>query len=363
LPDRQLAFPPPGAAAAQSDLRHTPLGQGRGRFQLGQIPWGQQCDDASSLRFSAARPLAAHGQQAAVPVVGFITGTSREGSEPYLGALRQGLRETGFVEGRNLTIEAHFADDLYDRLPALAADLIGRRVAVVAADPRGAPAAQALTKAIPIVFMAGADPVRNGLVTRLDRPGGNLTGVSLLATDLNAKRFGLFHDLVPQAALIGVLADETAPSTASNIQQVEEAARRLPVPIKVISTSTEGEIDAAFATFAREGANAVFFVNSFHFFSLRARLNALALRYRLPSTGESREFVDDGGLMSYGPSIPDAYRKVGVYVGRILKGEKPGDLPVQLPTKFEFLINLKTAKAIGLMIPEAFLLRADELIE
>jgi putative ABC transport system substrate-binding protein len=314
---------------------------------------------------AAAWPAAARGQQAAVPVVGYISGASREDSEYYLGALRQGLRETGFAEGRNVTIEARFADDHYERLPMLAADLIERRVTVMATDPRGAYAAQALTKTIPIVFMSGADPVRNGLVTRLDRPGGNLTGVTILAADLTAKRFGLFRDLVSQATLVGVLADATVPpvSAAVNIPEVEAAASRLRVPIKLISAGTEGEIDVAFATFAREGASAVFFVNGFFFFSLRARLSALALRYRMASTGESREFVQSGGLMSYGPSISDAYRKAGAYVGRILKGEKPGDLPVQLPTKFEFVINLKTAKALGITVPPTVLAIADDVIE
>jgi putative ABC transport system substrate-binding protein len=314
---------------------------------------------------AAAWPLMARAQQPAMPVVGYITGASREDAAASMAALRQGLRETGFVEGRNLAIEVRLADDHYDRLPALAADLVAHRVAVIATDPRGAYAAQASTKTIPIVFMTGADPVGNGLVTRLDRPGGNLTGVSILATDLNVKRFGLFRDLVPQVTLIGVLSDSTRTPAlvASSNRQVEEAASRLRVPIKLISAGTEGEIDAAFATLAREGAGAVFFMNGFFFFGLRARLNALALRYRIASTGESREFVDDGGLMSYGPSIPDAYRKVGVYVGRILKGEKPGDLPVQLPTKFEFLINLKTAKALGLTVPPDILTVADEVIE
>jgi putative tryptophan/tyrosine transport system substrate-binding protein len=314
---------------------------------------------------AAAWPLVARAQQTALSVVGFITGARHEGSEAYIAALRDGLRETGFVEGRNVTIEARFADDHYERLPMLAADLIERRVAVIAADPRGSYAAQAATKTIPIVFMAGADPVRNGLVTRLDRPGGNLTGVTILASDLGAKRFGLFRDLVPQAPLIGVLADATVPQAtrAINIPEVEEAASRLRTPIKLISAGTEGEIDVAFATFAREGASAVFFINGFFFFSSRARLNALALRYQMASCGEAREYVDDGGLMSYGPSIPDAYRKVGVYLGRILKGEKAGDLPVQLPTKFEFLINLKIAKALGLTVPPTLLATADEVIE
>jgi putative tryptophan/tyrosine transport system substrate-binding protein len=312
---------------------------------------------------ATAWPLAARAQQPAVPVVGYITGASREGAEPYLGAVRQGLREAGFVGGRNVTIEGRFADDHYERLPALATELIERGVAVIAADPRGSNAARAATKSIPIVFMAGGDPVKNGLVTRLDRPGGNLTGVTILANDLNAKRFGLFRDLVPQVTLIGVLSDATNPGTAAAIQQVEEAASRLGVPIKVISAGNEGEIDAAFATFAREGTSAVFFINGFLFFSLRARLNALALRYRMPSTGEAREFVDDGGLMSYGPSLTNAYRQVGIYTGRILKGEKPADLPVMQPTKFEFVLNLKTAKALGLTVPPNLLATADEVIE
>jgi putative ABC transport system substrate-binding protein len=339
-------------------------------LELGEEPRGlgvhmRRRDFITALGGAAVWPLVARAQQTAVPVVGYITGASREDSEYYLGALRQGLRETGFAEGRNLTIEARFADDHYERLPMLAADLIERHVTVMATDPRGSYAAQALTKTIPIVFMSGADPVRNGLVTRLDRPGGNLTGVTILAADLTAKRFGLFRDLVPRATLIGVLADATVlpASAAVNIPEVEAAASRLRVPIKLISAGTEAEIDVAFATFAREGASAVFFVNGFFFISLRARLNALALRYRMASTGDAREFVESGGLMSYGPSIPDAYRKVGVYVGRILKGEKPGDLPVQLPTRFEFLINLKTAKTLDITVPPSLLAIADEVIE
>jgi putative ABC transport system substrate-binding protein len=312
---------------------------------------------------AVAWPLAAGAQQPAMPVIGFLGGASREGAEPYVGALRQGLRDAGFIDGRNVTIEGRFADDRYERLPMLAAQLIERRVAVIVTDPRGIPAAQALTKTIPIVFMSGGDPVATGRVTRLDRPGGNMTGVTILASDLNAKRFGLFRDLVPQAKLIGVLSDSTNRAADSILQDVQAAARRLGVPIKVIAAGSESEIEAAFATFAREGAGAVFFNNGFLFFSLRARLNELALRYRLASSGEVREFVNDGGLMSYGPSIPDAYRKVGVYAGRILKGEKPGDLPVQLPTKFEFLLNLKTAKALGLTIPPSVLAIADEVIE
>jgi putative tryptophan/tyrosine transport system substrate-binding protein len=311
---------------------------------------------------AAAWPLAARAQQSA-PVVGFLGGASRLGEEPFVGALRQGLRDTGFIDGRNVAIEGRFADDRYERLPMLVAELIERHVAVIVADPRTTPTAQALTKTVPIVFMSGGDPVRNGWVTRLDRPGGNLTGVTMLSGDSNAKRFGLFHDLVPHAAFIGVLSDATNSSADFSLQDVQAAARRLGVPIKVIAAGSESEIEAAFVTFAREGANAVFQNNGFLFFSLRARLGELALRYRMASSGWAREFVDEGSLMSYGPSVADAYRKVGVYVGRILKGEKPGDLPIQLPTKFEFLINLKTAKAIGLAVPPDILSIADEVIE
>jgi putative ABC transport system substrate-binding protein len=312
---------------------------------------------------AVAWPFAARAQQA-VPVVGFIISGSREVFQPNLNALRQGLRDAGFIDGRNVTIEARFADDHYDRLPVLAAELIDRRVAIIAADPRGAPAAKALTSTIPIVFMAGDDPVP-GLVNRLDRPGGNLTGVTILATDLNAKRFGLFHDLVPHATPIGVLVDSTVPTPMRDnvLQEVQAAANRLGVPLKVIAAGSEAEIEAAFATFAREGISAVFFANSLQFANMRARLSELALHYRMASSGTGRPFVLAGGLMSYGPSTPDAYRKVGVYVGRILKGEKPGDLPVQLPTRFEFLINLKTARAIGLTVPPDILTVADEVIE
>jgi putative ABC transport system substrate-binding protein len=317
----------------------------------------------AGLGSAATWPLVARAQQPVAPVIGFISGASRDGFEPYLAALRQGLRDTGFVDGRNLTIEGRFADDRYERLPALAAELIERRVAVLAADPRGVRAAKALTTTIPIVFMSGADPVKTGLVARLDHPGGNLTGATILASSLNAKRFELFHNLVPHASFIGVLSDSTNPSAEAVLQDVQTAARGLGVPIKVIPAGTENEIEAAFATFAREGASAVFFNNGFLFFSLRARLNELALRYQMPSTGEAREFVKAGGLMSYGPNIPDAYRKAGVYVGRILKGEKPGDLPVQLPTKFEFLINLQTAKLLGIEVPPSVLAIADEVIE
>jgi putative tryptophan/tyrosine transport system substrate-binding protein len=322
-------------------------------------------DFVALLGSAAVLPVAARAQQGAVPVIGYITGASREADEAYMVALRQGLQETGFVEGRNVTIEGRFADDHYERLPMLAADLVERRVAVIVTNPRvtSSGTVQGLTKTIPIVFLSGGDPVRAGYVTRLDRPGGNLTGFSVLATDLNAKRFGLFRDLVPQVTLIGVLTDTTNAGAAAGLERVEEAAGRLRVPIKVVPTGTEDEVDAVFAAFARDGAGAVFANNGFFFFSRRGRLIELALRYRMPLSGELREFVTDGALMSYGPNFTDAYRKMGIYVGRILKGEKPGDLPVQLPTKFDLVINLKTAKALGLTIPPNVLAIADEVIE
>jgi putative ABC transport system substrate-binding protein len=308
----------------------------------------------------AAWPLAARAQQPAMPVVGFLTGYTRDVIAAHVGAFRQGLQEIGFVEGRNVGFEYRFADNRLDRLPALAADLIQHRVAIIAADPRGVYAAKALTATIPIVFMSGGDPVRNGLVASLDRPGGNLTGVTILESDLTAKRFGLFHELVPQATVIGVLSDARSEFA---VQEVQAAARSLGVPIRLIEVGTESEIEAAFATFAQEGVPAVFANNGFLFFSLADRLAALAARHRMPLSGQLRKFVEVGGLMSYGPNDIDAFRQVGRYAGRILKGEKPADLPVMQPTKFEFLINLKTAKAIGLTVPPAILAITDEVIE
>jgi ABC-type uncharacterized transport system substrate-binding protein len=312
---------------------------------------------------AAVWPLAARAQQPAVPVVGFLTAGSAAAWAPLVAAFRQGLQETGFVEGRNIAIEYRFAEDQYDRLPELAADLIQRRVAVIAASPRAQDAAKALTTTIPIVFMSGNDPVRQGLVASLNRPGGNLTGVTILAQDLTAKRFGLLRDLVPQTKAIGVIWDSTNPTPGFAVQEAQAAGRSIGVQTLVLSAGTENEIEAVFAAFAREGVGAVFVNNSFFFFSLRDRLAALAARYRMALSGELRAFVEVGGLMSYGPSLADAFRQVGRYSGRILKGEKPGDLPVMQPTKFELVINLKTAKTIGLTVPPGVLAVADEVIE
>jgi putative ABC transport system substrate-binding protein len=318
-----------------------------------------------SIGGAAAWPLSAPAQQPGMPVVGFLYGGSSKDaySAKMVAAFRRGLQQAGFVEGHNLAIEYRFAEDQYDRLPALAGDLIQRRVNVIAADPRGVYGAQARTTTIPLVFMSGADPVRNRLVASLDRPGGNLTGVSIQASDLTAKRFGLFHDCVPQAAVIGVLSDSTNPRAEFAVQEVHAAARNIGLTIRVIPAGTEAEIEDAFATFAREGVGAVFVNNGFLFFSLSARLSELAIRNRMPLSGELRRFVEGGALMSYGPSVEEAWRQVGIFAGRILKGERPADLPVMLPTKFEFVINLRTAKALGIDIPPPITLLADEIIE
>jgi putative ABC transport system substrate-binding protein len=315
---------------------------------------------------AAAWPLAARAQQAAMPVVAFFNATSQatKSSQGMAAAFRQGLQETGFIEGRNLAIEYRWAENQYDRLPALAADLVQRRVAVIAAGPRAVNAAQAATTTIPIVFMAGGDPVRGGFVTSLNRPGGNLTGVTIMAGDINGKRFGLLHDLVPQAGVIGVLWDKTNPGLGVvPVQDVQAAARSLGVQIRVMSAGTEDEIETAFTSFAREGVTALFVVNGLFFYDLADRLVALAMQHRIGLSGELRVFPEAGGLMSYGPNEFDAFRQVDRYTGRVLQGEKPGDLPVQQPTKINFVINLKNAKALGLEIPPSVLAIADEVIE
>jgi putative ABC transport system substrate-binding protein len=312
---------------------------------------------------AAAWPLAARAQRQAMPVIGFLNAASAAGYATYVAAFRDGLKDNGFIEDRNVAIEYRFAEDQYDRLPALAADLIARRVTVIAAGPRAVDAAKALTATIPIVFLAGSDPVRNGLVASLNRPGGNLTGVSILAGDINAKRFRLLHDLVPQAGVIGVLWDTTNPTAEFALREVQAAANSVGTQIEVVGAGTDAGIDAAFASFTRKGAGAVFVNNGFFFFGRRELLAMLATRYQMPLSGELRGFVEAGALTSYGPNDVDAFRQVGTYVGRILNGEKPADLPVLQPTKFEFMINLKTAKVIGLQVPPNVLAIADEVIE
>jgi putative ABC transport system substrate-binding protein len=314
---------------------------------------------------AAVWPMAARSQQPAMPVVGFLSAGSAT-VKPWpqnTAAFRLGLQETGFTEGRNLAIEYRWAEDRYDRLPMLASDLVQRHVAVIAASPRAYIAAKAATATIPIVFMSGADPVRTGLVASLNRPGGNLTGVTNFTGDLNAKRFGLLHDLVPQAAVIGVLSDSTNANSGSSVQEVREAAHSLRLPIDVVEAGGEREIEAAFTAFTRKGVIALYVLNGFFFYSKSERLAALAASHRIASSAEARVFVEAGGLMSYGPNETNMYRDVGRYVGRILRGEKAADLPVILPTKTELVVNLRTAKAIGLDVPPTLLAVADEVIE
>ena len=313
---------------------------------------------------AAAWPLAARAQQPAIPVIGFLSaGPAGRGPWPrHADAFQRGLQDLGFIDGQNVLIEYRWAEDRYDRLPALAADLVQRRVRAIAAGPRAVDAAKLATTNIPIVFMSGSDPVRLGLVANLNRPDGNLTGVTLLAGDINRKRFGLLHDLLPDVPVIGLLSDATGPRQVG-AQDVQTAARGLGVAVRAMSAGTEAEVETALATFAKEGVQAVFVINGLFLYSVSDRLCALAAHYRISLSGEARVFAEFGGLMSYGPNEIDAFRQVGRYTGRILKGEKPADLPVLQPTKFELVINLKTAKMLGLTLRPSVLAIADETIE
>ena len=312
---------------------------------------------------AAAWPLAARAQQPAMPVIGFLNGASYDLSAHLVRAFHQGLSETGYVEGRNVAIEYRSADGQYDRLPALAADLVRRKVSVIAATgtPTGLPA-KAATTTIPIVFVTGSDPVEQGLVASLNRPGGNLTGATTLAVELGQKRVELLHELVPTATLIAVLVNPTGPNLAAVSRDLQAAARTLGLQIHVLHASAESDFDTVFATMVRLRAGALVIGTDTFFNSQSRKLATLALRHTLPAIYQYREFAAAGGLMSYAGSITDAYRLAGVYTARILKGEKPSDLPVQQSTKAELFINLKTAKALGLTIPRSLLVRADEVI-
>jgi putative ABC transport system substrate-binding protein len=313
---------------------------------------------------AATWPLAAGAQQTALPVIGFMSPRSPSDSTELVAAFRQGLKESGYVEGQNAAIEFRWADGQYDRLPALAADLVRSRVAVIAAvGSPAAVAAKSATTTIPIVFSAGFDAVELGLVASLNRPGGNITGVTNLNTELGPKRLELLHEAFPSASVIAALVNPTNPNAEALSRDLQEAARTLGVQLHVLFASTEKEIDTAFAVLVRGGAAAVV-VGADNFFNSRiAQLAALAIRYAVPAAFQFREFAAAGGLMSYGGSNADFYRQVGLYTGRVLKGEKPADLPVQLATKAELIINLKTAKTLGLTIPQTLLYRADEVIE
>jgi putative tryptophan/tyrosine transport system substrate-binding protein len=314
---------------------------------------------------TAAWPLTARAQQQAMPVVGFLDSRSQDAVTDRLRAFRGGLKEAGFVEGDNVTIIYRWAEGHYDRLPELAGDLVRRQVAVIATGGGVAPAAaaKAATATIPIVFAVPEDPVRIGLVASLARPGGNLTGVNFLTTELAAKRLELLHELVPAAARVAVLVNPANPNTVPTLRDVETAARAMGLQIQVLNASTSREIDAAFAMLVRERPDALFVAPDGFFNSRRVQLANLVVRHAIPATFSQRDITEVGGLMSYGTNIADAYRQVGVYTGRILKGAKLDDLPVVQSTKFELVINHQTARMLGLTVPDKLLVAADEVIE
>jgi putative tryptophan/tyrosine transport system substrate-binding protein len=313
---------------------------------------------------TAGWPLAARAQQPAMPVVGFMNNGSPDRSDFLRVAFRQGLSEIGYIEGKNVTIQYRWAEGHDDRLPALATDLASRQVSVIAAtSTQAALAAKAATTTIPIVFETGADPIKIGLVANLNRPDGNITGVTQLSSELVAKRLGLVHDLIPKAAIIGFLVNPTDPLTESQTRDIEEAAHALGLQIHVLNASTEGEINAAFATLPQLRLDALLVGAGNYFISRREQLAELAARQAVPTIYQHREIAEAGGLISYGTSIVDSYRQAGNYTGRILKGEKPADLPVLRPTKFELVINLKSAKTLSLTIPSGVLAIADAVIE
>jgi putative ABC transport system substrate-binding protein len=314
---------------------------------------------------AAAWPFAARAQELAMPVIGFLDPRSPGTMEDYLRAFRQGLKDTGYVEGENVTIVYRFAEGQFDRVPELAAELVRRRVSVIASSAiASAFAAQAATTTMPIVFIVAEDPVKRGLVVSLARPAGNLTGINFLTNELVAKRLELLRELVPAATRLAVLINPAnATSTETMLRDLEPAARAMGLRIQILNASTGPEINAAFATFVRERPDALFVNLDPLFTSRRVQLATLATRLAVPMTSGNRQITEAGGLMSYGASVTDAYRQTGVYSGRILKGVKPADLPVVQASKFELVINLPTARALGLEVPPMLLARADEVIE
>jgi len=312
-----------------------------------------------------AGPRSPRAQQKAMPVIGFLASASPGLYAPILAAFRQGLRETGYVEGQNVAIEYRWAEGSYDRLPALAADLVARKVDVIVASGGLTPAlaAKSATSTIPIVFGVGIDPVAGGLVVSLARPGGNLTGFSIIAAQLMPKRLELLTELVPRAKVIAFLVNPNNAATERAASSLEEAARAKGVRIAIVKAGSESEIDTAFATLVQPQAGALVVDADPFFSSRREQLLALASRDAIPAIYAWREFAAAGGLISYGPSLTAAPREAGIYAGKILKGEKPADLPVQQPTTFELVVNLKTAQALGLAMPQSILARADEVIE
>lgn len=310
-------------------------------------------------------PALAQAQQSTLPTIGFMSGRSPDDSKHLVAAFHQGLGQAGFVEGKNVAVEYRWALGHYDRLPTMAADLVKRRVAVLVAlggDPSGLAAKQA-TSTIPIVFGLGGDPVKSGLVESLSRPGANATGYTLLTADLEPKRLGMLHDLVPNAGVIGVLVNPKFPPAAIQIPTLEKAAQTIAQRLFVSRASDDTELDASLASLLEQRINALLVMSDPYFDTRRDRIIAFAAQNKLPAIYQFREYAVGGGLISYGPNITDAYRHAGTYVGQILNGAKPADLPVFQPTKYEFVINLKTAKSLGLAIPSGLISFADEVIE
>jgi putative tryptophan/tyrosine transport system substrate-binding protein len=315
---------------------------------------------------AAAWPLAADAQQPTMPVVGFVFGGWADTSARYVAAFRKGLNETGYLEGQNVTVEYHWLENQYDLLPALVGDLVRRQVAVVATpgDTPASLAAKAATATIPIVFGVGQDPVKLDLVASLAQPSGNATGINFFNAEVTAKRLRLLHDLVPKAVRVAVLVSPAnAPLTESTLREVKEAAPTIGLQIQIFNASTIGEIDAVFSAFARERPDALFVGPNVFFTHRRGQFATLTARDRIPAAYAVREFVEAGGLMSYGTDLGDMFHQVGVYTGSILKGAKPAELPVLQSTKFEFVINLQTARALGIEVPSGLLSIADEVIE
>jgi len=311
---------------------------------------------------TATRALRA--QQKAMPVIGYLDGTSPGPGAPLVAAFRQGLSEGGYVEGQSVVIEYRWAEGRYDRLPALAADLVGHKVDVIATGSvAGIQAAKSATSTIPVVFFGGGDLVALGLVAGLARPGGNLTGFTMMSLELNPKRLELLSELVPQAKVIALLVNPKNPQTEGVVRDVQDASRAKGVQLQILRAGTESEIDDAFAALVQLHAGALVVMGDAFFFSWREQLVALAARHAVPAIYDVHEYAAAGGLISYGPSLTGLWRQVGIYAGKILKGAKPADLPVQQPTSFELVVNLKTAKALGLTVPPSILARADEVIE